>query len=290
MGKDTFFSSFTLRCGTKLVEYSKPCIMGILNVTPDSFYDGGRYDTISKAVEHAQKLVADGADIIDIGVCSTRPEAQLLPPDEEARRLSEVVRAVRDAIDKPISIDTCYSLPAQAGIEAGADIVNDISGGQFDDKMLDTIADLKVPYILCHTKGKPDTMDNNTNYDDVTKTLISYFSEKLEHLYKLGIADVIIDQTFGFAKDTRQNYELLHNIPIFKELFKEPLLVALSRKRMIYEPLGITAQDAIYGTVAANTIALQYGAQILRVHDPRPALHAVEITTQVQQASALRTP
>lgn len=270
---------FTLCCRGRLITYSRPVLMGILNVTPDSFYDGGRYLTDEQIVTHARQLLADGADIIDVGVVSSRPGAQLLSPDDEAAKLAPVVALLRQHLptDTVISVDTCYSLPARQAVEAGADIVNDISGGQFDSQMFPTVADLQVPYILMHTKGTPDTMQRpeNTQYKDIVDDLVRYFSEKLDTLLRLGVKDIILDPGFGFAKTVDQNHELLNRLDEIVELFPDrPLLAALSNKSMISKrlthlpPLTTDLPATEIGTVALNAIALDRGARLLRVHTP----------------------
>lgn len=280
ISKGNIFSSFSLRCGKNIVEFDRPCIWGILNVTPDSFYDGGRHIDSESIVAHAKWLLAEGADVIDVGVVSSRPGAILLPPDEEAKKLSGVVALLRRELpaDTIISVDTCYSRPAETAIEAGADIVNDISGGQFDEAMFPTVARLHVPYVLSHTRGLPSEMQSLTDYDDLMREMQYYFSERLEQLYRLGVADVILDPCFGFAKNTEQNYELLAHLDDITSTFKEPVLVGVSRKSMIYRALGITPQEALNGTTVINTMALLQGAKMLRVHDPREAKQTIELT------------
>lgn len=252
--------------------------MGILNVTADSFYDGGRHNTPEAMLAHARWLAGEGADIIDVGAVSTRPGAALLPPDEEARRLEEAVRLLRAEMpDAILSVDTCYALPARKAVEAGADIINDISGGQFDPDMFGTVADLQVPYILMHTRGTPDNMQQQTDYTDIVDDLTKYFSQRLDQLYRLGVKDVWLDPGFGFAKTVEQNHELLWRLDELSTLFREPLLAALSRKSMIYKPLGITPDEALAGTIALDTLALERGARLVRVHDPRPALETIKL-------------
>lgn len=280
------FHSFTLCCRGRLVTFDRPAILGILNVTEDSFYDGGRYTTPTAIVAQARNLLAQGADIIDVGAVSSRPGAQLLSPDEEAARLVPVVQMLRKELgDKAIiSVDTCFSLPAAKAVEAGADIVNDISGGQFDPQMFPTVAALQVPYILMHTRGTPDTMQNpeNTRYGDIIGDLALYFSDKLDNLLRLGVKDIILDPGFGFAKTVEQNYELLDRLGELVTLFPErPLLAALSNKSMISKRLtGLTTEAPAacgglppteFGTLALNAIALDRGARLLRVHTPYPS-------------------
>ena len=274
------FIPFSITVRGRLVEYRRPAVMGILNVTADSFFDGGRHNAPDAMLDHARWLLAEGADIIDIGAVSTRPGATLLPPDEEARRLSSAVTLLRREIpDAVLSVDTCYSLPARAAVEAGADIVNDISGGQFDPEMYHVVSDLQVPYIIMHTRGTPDNMQQQTDYDDIVDELTRYFSSRIDTLYRLGIKDLWLDPGFGFAKTVAQNHELLDRLDELTDLFREPMLVGMSRKSMIYKPLGITPDEALNGTVALDALALERGARILRVHDPRPALETIKLLT-----------
>ncbi len=272
------FTPFSITVHGKLVTFDRPAVMGILNITPDSFYDGGRHTTPDAFLAHARQLLADGADIIDIGASSSRPGAQLIPPDDEARRLVEAVTLIRkEHPDAILSVDTCYSLPASKAIEAGADIINDISGGMFDDQMFTTVAALQVPYILMHNRALPSEMQQHTGYDDIVDDLTKYFSSKLDTLYRLGVKDIWIDPGFGFAKSVEENYELLHRLDELTSLFREPLLTALSRKSMIYKPLGITPDEALDGTIALDAVALEKGSRLLRVHDPKPALQSIRL-------------
>lgn len=279
ISKGNIFSSFSLRCGKNIVEFDRPCVMGILNVTPDSFYDGGSHVDDDSIIRHAHWLLDEGADIIDVGAVSSRPGAILLPPDEEAARLRSVMSMLRRELpaDTIISVDTCYSRPAEAAVEAGADIINDISGGQFDEEMFPTVARLKVPYVLSHTRGLPSEMQMLTDYDDLMREIQFFFSERLEMLYRLGVADVLLDPGFGFAKTTDQNYELMAHLCDITTTFRQPVLVGVSRKSMIYKALGITPQESLNGTTVLNTIALLQGAKMLRVHDPREARQTIEM-------------
>ena len=262
----------------QLVTFARPAVMGILNITPDSFYDGGRYRDAVTMLAQARKLLADGADILDVGAASSRPGAELPPPEVEAQRLDEAVRLIRSELPEAIiSVDTCYSIPARTAIEAGADIVNDISGGQFDEQMFQTIADMQVPYILMHNRGLPGVMQQMTGYDDIVSDLTRFFSQRLDNLYRLGVKDIWIDPGFGFAKTVEENYELLHRLDELTSLFREPLLTALSRKSMIYKRLGTTPDEALTGTVALDAIALEKGSRLLRVHDPKPAVETIRL-------------
>ena len=274
------FEPFSIETGGRLVEYRRPVVMGILNITADSFYDGGRYREPAAMLAHARQLLADGADIVDIGASSSRPGAQLIAPDVEAERLVSAIKLIRQEFpDAILSVDTCYSLPARRAIEAGADIINDISGGQFDDQMFPTVAALQVPYILMHNRALPSEMQQHTGYDDIIDDLTKYFSRHLDTLYRLGVKDVWIDPGFGFAKSVAENYELLRRLDELTTLFREPLLTALSRKSMIYKPLGVTPDEALNGTIALDAIALAKGSRLLRVHDPKPALETIQLLT-----------
>ena len=274
----TPFQPFSIVTRGRLVEYRRPVVMGILNITDDSFYDGGRYRDADAMLAHARQMIGEGADIIDLGASSSRPGAVLLPPDEEARRLAEAVKLLRAEMSEAvISIDTCYASPARAAIEAGADIVNDISGGQLDADMFGTVAEMQVPYIMMHMRGTPGDMQQMTGYDDIVDDLTKYFSARLDTLYHLGVKDVWIDPGFGFAKTVEENHELMRRLDELTTLFREPMLVGVSRKSMIYRKLGTTPQEALGGTIALNTMALERGARILRVHDVKEAVELVRL-------------
>ena len=277
--KKNAFKSFSITVQGRLVEFNRPAVMGILNVTDDSFYDGGRYREPEAMLAQARKLLADGADIIDIGASSSRPGATLIPQDEEARRLTEAVRLLRSEMpDCIISVDTCFALPARAAIEAGADMINDIGGGNTDEQMFATVAEMQVPYILMH--GATEHLARTTMGDgDVVDALVQFFSLRLDTLYRLGVKDVWIDPGFGFGKTVEQNHMLLDRLDELTTLFREPLLAALSRKSMIYRPLGITPDEALDGTIALDAIALDRGARIVRVHDVKPALETIKLLT-----------
>jgi dihydropteroate synthase len=276
--KENAFKSFSITVQGRLVEFSRPAVMGILNVTDDSFYDGGRYREPAAMLAHARQLLADGADIVDIGASSSRPGAVLLPADIEAQRLVDAVRLLRSELPEVlISVDTCYALPARKAVEAGADIVNDIGGGDVDPQMFRTVAELQVPYILMHG-GKEHLAGTKRIADgDPVDAVAKYLSSHLDTLYRLGVKDVWLDPGFGFAKDTEQNLALLDRLDELTTLFREPLLAALSRKRMIYQPLAITPQEALDGTIALDAIAIDRGARIVRVHDPKPALQTIKL-------------
>lgn len=265
MDKDTFFSSFSITSREKNILFSRPVLMGILNATPDSFFDGGKYQTEAAILARAKKILDDGGDIIDIGVTSTRPGTQLPQPEEEAEKLAQVVGLVRAHYPNAIiSADTCFSLSAHKAIDSGADIINDIGGGYTDAKMFESVAEMQVPYILSHYR----------NYEGNTLLEMSqYFSEKLEELYKLGVKDVWIDPGFGFKKSLQQNFEIFGCMQELCQLFREPMLVGISRKSMIYKTIGGVPDqpETLIGTTALNTEALLKGARILRVHDVKEA-------------------
>ncbi|MBQ0160684.1 MAG: dihydropteroate synthase [Bacteroidales bacterium] len=273
------FSPFTAHLPGRDVTFNRPVIMGILNSTPDSFFDGGKYVTPDAVLQRARQLLADGADIIDLGVVSSRPGAELLAPEEEAARLAPLVSMLRAHLPEAIiSVDTCFSLPAAKAVEAGADIINDISGGQFDDNMFPTVARLGVPYILMHTCGTPNEMQQHTQYADIVEDLKSYFSDKIAALQQLGVRDIWIDPGFCFAKTVEQNHQLLHRLDELVAAFPQfPLLTALSNKSMIIKIIGKEAADSELGTLALNSVALEKGSSLLRVHSPHPSRLAIEL-------------
>lgn len=281
MSKDTKFSSFSICVHKKLVSFDRPAVMGILNIGSDSFYDGGRYSSLDNALSQAERLLSDGADILDIGATSSKPGNRLADASDEISRLTPVIKGIRSRFpDSIISVDTYLSQTAAASIDAGADIINDISGGLLDNQMFSTVARLQVPYIMMHTTGRPDEMQLKCDYDDIIQDLSLFFSSRLDQLYRLGVKDVWIDPGFGFGKTLEQNYELLDRLDELTSAFREPLLVGVSRKSMIYRKLDITPQDALNGTTVINTKALLRGARILRVHDPKPALETIKLLTQ----------
>ena len=277
-----------LKFRNRNLELSTPAVMGILNVTPDSFYDGGKYTDDRSILLHAEKMIVDGADIIDIGACSTRPNAQEISEEEELKRLIPVVKLVRRKFqDIIISADTFRSKVAEYSVHEGADIINDISGGGFMDavipsaseeshSMFETVGKLNVPYILMHIKGTPQTMQRNPQYENIMDEVMSYFKERVRKLESLNVKQIIIDPGFGFGKTTEHNYTLLKHLSVFKE-FGFPILAGVSRKGMINKVLGTKPEEALNGTTAANTIALMKGANILRVHDVKEAKEAVKI-------------
>ncbi|HUQ66047.1 MAG TPA: dihydropteroate synthase [Flavitalea sp.] len=268
---------FTLNCRGRLLTAEQPLIMGIINVTPDSFYEGSRCDDADAVLRQTERMLKEGADIIDIGAQSTRPDATLITMEEELSRIAGIVDVVTDKFPEAIfSIDTFYSKVASICVAAGAGIVNDISGGQMDNQMITTVANLKVPYITMHMRGTPQTMQQLNDYDDVTKSVIDYFIIKTEECKAAGIADVIIDPGFGFSKNIKQNFQLLNNLDKLTML-NRPILVGLSRKSTIYKTLGITAGEALNGTTVLNTVALMKGAFLLRVHDVKEAKECIAL-------------
>lgn len=268
---------YTINCNGRLLSTERPLVMGILNITRDSFFDGGRHYEEKDYIAHAERMLAEGADIIDIGCMSTRPGAETLPEAEELRVAAAAVRNLHARFpEATLSIDTWRASVARAAVENGAAIINDISGGDFDTEMFPTVAALQVPYILMHTSGRPEVMQHNTQYGNVVAEVFRHLSERLEKLRLLNVKDVIVDVGFGFGKTVEQNYELLRNFGIFKSLGC-PLLCALSRKSMIYKVTGGTPSDALEATVAAHTIALIQGADMLRAHDVKAARDAIRI-------------
>ncbi len=278
---------FSLNIKGSLREFDSPVVMGILNVTPDSFYAGSHaFD--HQAIEHrVQEIIAQGADIIDIGGYSSRPGADEVSEAEEMQRIERGLAIIRD-FDKsiPVSVDTFRAAVARRAIEEwGADIVNDISGGMADPAMFDTVAGLRAPYILMHMRGAPKTMQSLTGYNDVTADVVAELSKPLHRLMLKGVADVIIDPGFGFAKTTGQNYELFNNLDKIAELLERPLLVGISRKSMITRICGITPDEALPGTIALNTAAIMKGASIIRVHDVAAARQAVTVLSELTKTS-----
>ena len=272
------FQSFSLNIGGELREYSRPQVMGIINVTPDSFFKSSRTMDEDALASRIEKLIADGADFIDMGAYSSRPGAADVDPAEEIARLRVGMKVLR-SIDPqiPVSIDTFRSEVARVAIEElGANIVNDISGGSLDQDMFRTVARLKVPYILMHMRGTPATMQSLTDYSDVTADVIADLSVKLRELHLLGVADVVVDPGFGFSKTTEQNFEMMRNLQQF-EVLGCPLLVGISRKSMITRTLDIDPADALAGTVALDAFALTQGAAFLRVHDVLEAVQTVKL-------------
>lgn len=267
----------TINCKGQLIDLLTPKVMGILNVTPNSFFDGGKYKNESEMLSQVEKMLEEGATFIDIGAYSSKPNAEFVSEAEELQRIVPIVNLILKHFPETlISIDTFRSEVAKICIENGAAIINDISAGNGDDKMLETIAKYNVPYIMMHMRGTPQTMQMMTNYDNIVKEVLFYFSERVAKARSFGINDLIIDPGFGFAKTLEQNYEVLQKLELF-EMLELPLLVGFSRKSMIYKPLQSNVEQALNGTTVLNTIALTKRAKILRVHDVKEAMECVSL-------------
>ena len=270
-----------INCKGQLIDLSIPKVMGILNVTPNSFFDGGKYKNEEEIIAQAGKMLSEGATFIDIGAYSSKPSAEFVTEAEEIERIVPVIELILKHFPEALlSIDTLRSKIAKASIESGAAIINDIAAGELDDKMFDVIAKYNVPYIMMHMRGNPQTMQSMTQYEDIIKEMLFYFSEKVKKARSLGINDLILDPGFGFAKTTDQNYEVLQKMELFN-LLELPVLAGVSRKSMIYKTLNNTAQEALNGTTVLNTIALTKGAKILRVHDVKEAVECVTLLNKI---------
>ncbi|MBC7922718.1 MAG: dihydropteroate synthase [Ferruginibacter sp.] len=276
--KDTVFRpNKTLCVRGDLLHLADPVVMGILNVTPDSFFDGGSYTTEAQILLRAERILSEGATFIDVGGYSTRPHAPDIPEEEERARVLPAIRCILKAFPRAyVSVDTFRARVAQSAVEAGACLVNDVSGGTLDARMFETVSQLNVPYVLMHTRGTPQTMTRLTDYRDVTLEVLDDLQKKIFALRSLGQKDILLDVGFGFAKTREQSFELLENLNYFEAL-RAPLLVGVSRKSMVYQTLGTTAAEALNGTTVLNTLALTKGASVLRVHDVREAVEAVKL-------------
>jgi dihydropteroate synthase len=275
---------FTLNCKGKLLTIEQPLVMGIINATPDSFYKGDLNAGLEKIVEKAGKMIMEGADIIDIGGQSTRPGSIRISASEEIQRVIPVINSIVANYPQIIlSIDTYHSQVAEAAIKAGASIVNDISAGSLDPEMINCVSSLNVPYICMHMKGTPENMQNNPTYEDLVKEVLDFFINKIDQCKRAGIKDLVIDPGFGFGKTIHQNFILLKQLSVFK-ILDQPILAGLSRKSMIYKTLGIDVSQALNGSAVLNTIALQQGASILRVHDVKEAKEAITLFTSFDKA------
>jgi dihydropteroate synthase len=271
----------TINCKGQLIDLSTPKVMGILNVTSNSFFDGGRYKNESEILSHVKKMLNEGATFIDIGAYSSKPKAAYVSESDELKRIIPIVTLILEHFPKTlISIDTFRSEVARICIENGASIINDISAGSVDGKMMEIIAKYDVPYIMMHKRGTPETMQSMTNYENIVKEILFYFSEKVAMARSFGINDLILDPGFGFAKTLDQNYEVLQKMELFNML-ELPLLVGVSRKSMIYNLFKCTPEGALNGTTIINTIALNKGAKILRVHDVKEAVECVTIFNKI---------
>ncbi|WP_277465178.1 dihydropteroate synthase [Parabacteroides sp. PF5-6] len=280
----------TLNIRGKLISLDSPLVMGILNVTPDSFYAESRKQSEKAIEERVQAILAEGGDMIDLGGYSSRPDAEEVAPKEEMRRLAFALEIIRKHYPEVmVSVDTFRADVARSCVEDyGADIINDISGGELDPQMFRTVAALQVPYILMHMRGTPQTMQQFTTYTDMMDEIMRYFADKVNRLHQLGVNDIILDPGFGFSKTTDQNYALMSHLREFR-LFDLPLLVGISRKSMIYRFLGGTPAESLNGTTILNTYALLNGAHILRVHDVKEAREAVSIVQKITFNSQLST-
>lgn len=275
----------TINCKGILIDLSRPKVMGILNLTPNSFFDGGKYVDESAVLEQVEKMLNEGATFIDVGAYSSKPNAEYVSEEEELQRLIPVVDLlVQEFPDIVLSIDTFRSQVAEQAIEVGAAMINDISAGNLDDAMLETVAKLQVPYIMMHMKGTQKTMQSLTQYDDILKEMMLYFAQKINQARSLGINDLIVDPGYGFAKTTEQNFEVLQKSELFQHL-EVPILAGLSRKSMIYKTLETSPQEALNGTTVLNTLALTKGANILRVHDVKEAMETITLFEAFQKTN-----
>jgi len=271
----------TINCNGKLISLERPKIMGILNITPDSFFDGGKYKDEASVLNQVDKMLNEGATFIDVGAYSSRPGAKEVDEDTELKRITPIVSLIINKFpDVILSVDTFRSNVAKACIEKGAALVNDISAGLHDDNMLSTVAKLNVPYIMMHMRGTPKNMQQQTDYKDILKEVLFYFSERLAAAKALGVKDIIIDPGFGFAKNLEQNFELLKQMEVMS-IIEHPLLAGISRKSMIYKTLDVTADQALNGTTALHMACLQKGTKILRVHDVKEAVECTKLYEQL---------
>ena len=276
---------FTLNCKGRLLVVDKPLVMGIINTTPDSFYSESRQENLDTVLAKAEIMIEEGATILDVGGQSTRPGSEKLTEEEEIKRVIDPIAAINKSFPEiVISIDTYYSNVAKMAVEAGASVVNDISAGSIDSKMIRTVAALKVPYVLMHMQGTPQTMQQQPMYENVTREVLDFLIKKVNDLHHSGITDIIVDPGFGFGKTIAHNFELLRNLPVFKML-NCPLLLGISRKSTIYKTLGTTTEKSLNGTTVLHTIGLLNGASILRVHDVREAMEAIKLVDAYKQAA-----
>ena len=272
----------TINLKGELIDLLQPKIMGILNLTPDSFYDGGQFNVLDRALEQTEKMIYEGAFFIDLGACSTKPGAKDISEDEEKKRLYPILEKLIEKFPKQhFSIDTYRSSVAAGSLDRGASMINDISGGQFDSLMMKTVGKFNVPYVLMHILGTPKEMQKNPKYKNIVQEVLYYFSESVQNAYSNGINDVIIDPGFGFGKTLEHNFELLKNLDLFKSL-ELPVLVGISRKSMIYKKLGISPDEALNGTTVLNTLALLKGVNILRVHDVKQTKESIDLLQALQ--------
>jgi dihydropteroate synthase len=267
----------TLNCAGRLLDLSRPVIMGIINVTADSFYAGSRFTELDAIVQQAEKMLIEGAQILDIGGMSSRPGASIISAEEEVQRITPVIDALAKRFPEAIlSLDTIYGHSARAGAELGVGLINDISAGRLDANMYPTVAELGLPYVLMHMQGQPGSMQKNPTYNDVITEVLDFFIAEVGKLRALGVKDIVLDPGFGFGKNLAHNYTLLKNLQVF-QILDAPVLAGLSRKSMIYRLLEIEPEAALNGTTALHMVALQHGAKILRVHDVKPAAEVIRL-------------
>ena len=272
----------TLNCKGKLLDLSSPKVMGILNTTPDSFYDGGQFQNEKSILDQAEKMILEGVDIIDIGGMSSRPGAEIIGTEKELQRVIPAIQSIIKAFPESIiSIDTINSKVAKEAVSAGASIINDISAGILDEQMFDTVAALKVPYVLMHMKGKPNNMQKAPVYDDVLTEVLDFLIERVGKLRLLGVKDIVIDPGFGFGKEIEHNFRLIRHLHVFR-MMELPILAGISRKSFIYKTLNSSAEGALTGTIALHMVALDEGAKILRVHDVKAAVETIKIWESLQ--------
>jgi dihydropteroate synthase len=274
---------FTLNCKGRLLLLDKPVVMGIINITPDSFYSHSRQESMDQVLRQAEKMISDGAVILDIGGQSTRPGSDKVSAEDELKRVIGPINAIAATFPETyISVDTYYALVAKEAVAAGASIVNDISAGTMDPDLIPTVASLQTAYVLMHMKGTPQTMREEANYENVTREVLDFLIRKKAEILAAGIKDIIIDPGFGFAKTMAHNFELLRNLYVYKML-DAPLLLGISRKSLIYKTLGISVEEALNGTTVLHTIGLNNGASILRAHDVKEAVQTIQLWEAVQQ-------
>ncbi len=270
-----------INCKGELINLSTPKVMGIINITPDSFFSGSRARTDADILKKAEQMLKEGATFLDLGAYSSRPGAKDISEEEELNRLLPAIEIIlKEFPEALLSLDTFRSKVAKMGIETGGAIINDISGGKLDENMLKTVAELQVPYILMHMQGNPQNMTDQNHYDDLLKDILFYFSERIDSARKLGINDLIIDPGFGFAKNIQQNFELLSKAELL-QILDLPILIGLSRKSLIWKKLKIQPEEALNGTTVLNSIAIQKGATILRVHDVKEAMECIKLTSEI---------
>jgi dihydropteroate synthase len=273
---------FSLNCKGRLLCAETPIVMGILNITPDSFYEGSRFENTTTLIHKAAEMILEGATILDIGGQSSRPGAESITAEEEWERIAPAIQSIRENFPGIfISVDTYYASVAQSAVEAGADMINDISAGKLDPEMIPAVARLNIPFIAMHMKGNPSNMQEQTVYKDLLREIMDYFTERIQYFHKAGIKDVIIDPGFGFAKTIEQNFKLLSNLEDLK-ILQMPILAGLSRKSMIYKTLGISPEESLNGSSALHTIALMKGVQIIRAHDVKEAVECIKLTQKLQ--------